>query len=101
MAEDPDQVSLPLAWIGVEDVPVLASNQMLIQFSAKDEFLLTFGHVGPPIVLGTQEQQREQLKTLTYAPVKPVARLGLTRQRVEEVIKVLTESLESHDKAFQ
>jgi hypothetical protein len=98
--EEQDRVEIPLAWIGVEDVPVLATNQALVQFTAENEFVLTFGQLAPPILLGSEEERREQLKMITFAAVKPVARLGLTRQRVEELIRVLTENLENHDRAF-
>src|SRR6266508_1594361 len=99
MAEDQDRIEVPLTWIGVEDIPALAANQMLVQFTAENEFTLTFGQVAPPILLGDEEQRRQQLRMVTFAAVKPVARLGLTRQRIEELIKVLTENLENHDRA--
>jgi hypothetical protein len=100
MAEDEGEIQVPLTWVGLEEVPTLAANQIVVQFTAKHEFVLTFGHVTPPILLGTEEERREQLRMVTFAPVKPVARLGLTRQRIEELVQVLTENLQNHDKVF-
>jgi hypothetical protein len=38
---------LPIIWVGVEDVPILFANQMVIQHSAENEFVLTFGQLTP------------------------------------------------------
>jgi hypothetical protein len=95
MADDEqDRVEVPLTWIGVEDMLVLTANQIVVQFAGTDEFILGFGQVAPPILLGGGEERREQLREVTFAAVRPVARLGLTRQRIEELIRVLTENLE-------
>jgi hypothetical protein len=91
---------VPLAWIGVEDLPALVANQAVVQFTAENEFIVIFGQVAPPILLGNEEQRREQLRSVTFAAVKPVARLGLTRARVQELIQVLNENLANHDRAF-
>ena len=71
MSEE-ETFEVPLVWIGVEDVPVLAVNQILAQVIGKEEFLLAFGQVAPPILLGTDEQKREQAGLVTFAQVKPV-----------------------------
>jgi hypothetical protein len=98
--DDREGIEVPLTWIGVEDIPILTANQMVIQFTGRDEFILGFGQVAPPILLGTDEERREQLRQVSYAAVKPVARLGLTRQRIEELVRVLTENLANHDRTF-
>lgn len=95
---DEDRREVPLTWIGIEDVPILTINQMLGQALTPQEFILTLGQVAPPVLLGTEEQRREQLQMITFAAVKPVARIGLTRQRVEELIRILTETLHTADK---
>jgi len=62
--DEQDRVEVPLTWIGVEDVPILTANQMLIQFTARDESILGFGQVAPPILLGTEEERHQQLRML-------------------------------------
>jgi hypothetical protein len=94
------EIQVPIVWVGVEDTPVYASNQMLIQFSAANEFILTFGHLTPPVTLGTPEQQREQAEMISFVPVRPVARVGFNRQRLQELITVLQDNLRNHDDRF-
>lgn len=98
--EPQEEFRIPLVWVGVEEEPVAASNQMVIQHSARDEFILTFGMATPPIVLGDEEQRREELERVTYVPVTPVARVAFTRQRLQALITVLQENLATHDRTF-
>lgn len=101
MAEGEDeQIQVPVVWVGVEDVPSLAANQFVIQHSGKDEFILTVGQLAPPLLLGTDEQRREQARLLTFAAIKPVGRFGFTRERLQQLIAILTENLENHDRTF-
>ena len=95
MAEEPT-ITLPIVYIGLEDVPVLFGNNFVIQHE-QDEFILTVGQLTPPIVLGTQEERIEQAKKLSYISVKVVARIGFTRQRLVELIQILEENLKTYD----
>jgi hypothetical protein len=95
---DEENVQVPLVWVGVEELPLLSVNQILGQILGKDEFLLAFGQVAPPILLGTDEQKRDQARMLTFAAIKPVARLAMTRQRIQELRDLLDRQIEAHDK---
>jgi hypothetical protein len=100
-AQDDEQLDIPLAWIGVEELPMLGVNQMIAQHIGREEFILIFGQVAPPVILGqTEEQRREQLRMVTFAAVKPVARVSMTRARVVELIRILHSQLEAHDSRF-
>ncbi len=72
-------------------------NHMVSQFQA-GEFILTFGQQTPPIILGTTEQRREEAKTIRYIPIKAVARIGLTAQRMVDFVKVLQENLATYER---
>ncbi len=72
-------------------------NQAALQIVAAEEFILLLGHVAPPIVLGTDEQKREQVKGISFVPVRPIARVGLTRQRVEELLHLFEGHLKLYD----
>lgn len=91
-----EAISLPLVYVGVEDVPLLFTNQFVIQHH-QNEFILTLCQVTPPILLGTKQERREQAKRLSYIPVKVVARIAFTRQRLVELISVLQENLRTYD----
>ena len=96
MNREQDAISLPVVYIGAEDEPILFANQFVIQHE-KNEFVLTVGQLQPPILLGSPEERKEQAKKLTYVPIKVVARFGLTRQRLAELIEVLQTNLRNYD----
>ena len=94
--------AIPLAWIGAEDLPVLFVNQFVGQVEAEQGvFFLTVGQALPPALIGTPEERVEQLEQVSYVPVKPVARLALTRERLEYLIAVLQTNLDQHDQISQ
>ncbi len=104
MNADPSDISsiqLPVVWVGLEEVPVRATNQLLAQVGGKDELLLVFGHVSPPVVLGTPEQQKAQLERIQFVPVNPIARVSMTRERLGQWVNVLQEQIEKYDSLFE
>lgn len=100
MAEEVRQeAQLPIAWIGSEELPVTLVNQFLGQVGTQDEVILIFGQITPPILLGTPEQQQEQAKEIPFVPVKPVARLGLTKAGLDQLVEVLQQTQSNYDQA--
>ena len=97
MNREQDTITLPVTYLGLEDVPILFANQFVIQHE-KNEFVLTVGQLQPPILLGSPEERKEQAKRLTYVPIRVVGRFGLTRQRLAELIEVLQSNLRTYDK---
>lgn len=93
-------ITLPIVYVGGEDVPILFVNQFVIQHQP-GEFVLTVGQITPPILLGSPEERREQAKKLTYVSTKVVARLAFTRQRLVELIEVLQENLNRYDEMMR
>ncbi len=93
------EVQIPLAWVGVEELPVYQVNQAIGQSDPQGEIYVTFGHMTMPPLLGTPEQQAAQLEQVAYVPIKPVVRLGFTRGRLEELIGVLQQTLSNFDQA--
>jgi hypothetical protein len=89
-----------VTWEGVEDVPILFVNQVLGQVGQQSEVILTFGQLSPPAILGEDPEERErQLKSMSRIPIKPIARLGLTRAGLEQLVAVLHQTLDNYDKA--
>ena len=86
-----ESVELPLFFVGAEDTPILFANLMVVQQQHK-EFILTFGQFTPPLVLGTTAEQVEQAKSMPYVPVKVVARIGMTPERMSELIGILQDN---------
>ena len=96
MNREQDAITLPVTYLGLEDVPILFANQFVIQHE-KNEFILTVGQLQPPILLGSPEERKEQAKKLTYVPIRVVARFGLTRQRLVELVEALQNNLRKYD----
>jgi hypothetical protein len=94
---DPRAVQIPVASLGVEDVPVLFASAFTSQFDPQtlDSLILTVGQVTPPAVAGaTDEEREEQLRSIAYVPIKPVVRLGLTEARARELVATLQANLD-------
>jgi hypothetical protein len=91
------ELGTSLEWIDFDEVPIAFANHFLVQHQP-DEFVLTVGQVtGPPLV-GTPEQIREQARNASHVPIHAIARVGLTRQRLVELIGLLQAELEEHDR---
>lgn len=94
---DPRRVSnveLPLDWSSVTDLPVLAANQLMIQVDVvggqADSIVLIIGHASPPPLSGTPDELAAALAEAGPIPVRPIARVSMSRRRLEEWIAALT-----------
>jgi hypothetical protein len=95
-----DIIQIPIAWIGLDDQPVLMANQFIGQVE-QDEIIISIGtQVSPPILGSTAEERREQLSRVAFIPVRPVARFSMTRRRVEELAHILRDTLDNYDKRY-
>ena len=88
---------LPIVREGIEDVPILFANDFVVQF-LDTEFILTVGQLQPPVVIGSAEERREQLDKAGYVSVQVIARLGLTEQRMGQLVEVLNQHWERYQK---
>ncbi len=96
----PEGVNPPIVWVGVDDVPIVFVNQTIGQVGQQTEVILTFGQLAPPAILAeTREERERQVKSLTHIPIKPVARLALTKTGLEELVGVLQQTLVNYEKA--
>jgi hypothetical protein len=99
-AKKPESVGLPIVWIGLDDAEITYANQVLFQMGDPEhlgEFLLTFGQLHPPVLLGTPEDNRARLEAIPYVPVKVVAKLSLSEVRVRELVGLLERLLTSYE----
>ncbi|WP_055625408.1 hypothetical protein [Streptomyces sp. JHA19] len=89
-------VSVPLLWVGLDDLPLLTSNQVLTQVDS-DHVFLSFGTATPPVLMGNEEQVRDQAKRINYVPVKGITRLAISRRHLGELIEVLQRTADKFD----
>lgn len=87
----------PLEWLDFDATPILFANHFLVQHQP-NEFVLTLGQVTGPPVVGTPDQVREQTQRIGRVPIRTLARTGLTRHRMVELIALLREAVGEHDR---
>ncbi|MGD0247844.1 MAG: hypothetical protein ABSB75_02215 [Candidatus Limnocylindrales bacterium] len=92
-----EPVQMPLAYVGVDDAPIEFANQFAVQLG-KDALILLVGQVAPPFVLGTADEQRDQLRNTPFVPVRILARYGITLAVSRELRDLLTRQIELYDK---
>ena len=97
MTEQPTRlVRAKLSWRD-EDLyrlPVLAANQFAVQLSNEEgeptpSVILTVGHVAPPLLLGTPEEQQAAAAAVENVNVQPLARFKLSVAKATEFAGVL------------
>jgi hypothetical protein len=94
--------SLRLSWAEAANLSTQAANQLLVQVDLgpnqqPDMVILTIGHAGPPVVLGSRDEQIEQLSKISEVPVKPVIRVSVSLQRLREWAELLNGTLDKID----
>ena len=86
--------AVPKSWIGVDQVAVFAANEFVISHvPVSGEFIVTVGHIAPPVLLGTDEEQRAQAEQFVFVPVRTIGRFSLARLHVEQLIGALQANL--------
>jgi hypothetical protein len=96
--ESQEWLDIPVVWEGLEDVPIVLANNALGQVGHQDEIILSFGQLTPPAIYGDLERQREQAQQIERLAVKPVARVGLTRAGLDDLIRILSGTRDNYDR---
>ena len=90
----PDEIiNIPLVWTEASEQTVMLANQFLGQHQPPGEFILSFGQVAPPIILGTDQEKMEQAQNLPFVPVKTVCRIAMNETRLRELQQVIDATL--------
>ena len=84
-----ENIEIPLFMVGAEDIPIIFSNLAIVQHEDR-EFILTFAQYTPPFAFGPPDKAQEQIQRMPYLPVKAVARIGMTPERLEQLIGILS-----------
>lgn len=88
---------MPLVWVGIDEAPISLLNQFIVQ-KQDEEYIITFGSVAPPVLLGDEPARREQAKQVRFVPVRVLGRFGLTDHRMHELLKVLGDFVAQKDR---
>jgi hypothetical protein len=103
LTEEPTgaEYTFQLRWVGAEELPILLINQFIGQVGQHNELVITLGQVSMPALLGSPEQQAEQARQIPQASVRALGRFALTREGLDELIRVLDLTRINYDKAQQ
>jgi hypothetical protein len=101
---NPATVPLRAVWGDISTLPVLAANQFLLQAGQLGEggveaLVLSVGHVAPPAVSGSAEEQRAALEAIADLPIRALGRYSVTPQQVRELAGIFKQAVELLDKA--
>jgi hypothetical protein len=97
MADDPRAIEVPGSWIGAEELPVQFANAFAGVVGPNAVFL-NIGSVVPPGIVGdTEEELEAAARSLTFIPIKPIARLALAPAGLDELISTLEDTRTNYE----
>jgi hypothetical protein len=97
-AEKPQEfVTLSYDWQGAADVvPMRHANQVMAQVHGQ-ELLLLFFVTSPPILIGTPDQVRTQVESITTLKTECVARISLNPKMLKSTIDLMQTKLAEYE----
>lgn len=90
----PAPLQLPLVYSGAPDEPIPAANHFNATFTGQ-EFFLILGQVSPPPLIGTPEEQREQVRKIPNVSVRILGQYALSPERMVELRNLLTQQIDA------
>jgi hypothetical protein len=90
---DPQALSVPISWVGYDEIPIVYANHFLIQYQPEDSFVIGIGQATMPALIGEPEEISAQAAEIEFIPVRPLSRIALTEDKMKELIAVLSASL--------
>lgn len=91
-------------WVGVDDFTLQYINQIVAQLgvvagdpAVPDSIHLMFGTAAQPVFVGSPERVAALAAQLQVLPIKPVVRLVMSRERAEELLQILVQTLAQYD----
>src|SRR5688572_1091693 len=85
-------VEIPIEW-RTENTPTVFANQMIVQ-ADDHECYMTFFEIQPPLVVGSEEQKKEQIAAIQSVTAKGVVRIVVSADRLEKFAHALSSTVE-------
>ena len=92
--QDAGGVRLPIEWHCPDGISSHWTNHLIVQ-NAEEEFILSFFEMRPPMLLGSPDEQTEQLKKMDSVRAECVARLIVNPAKLESFIAVMQRVLDA------
>ena len=77
--------------------PAVYANNITVQAEVSGMFYVTFFQAIPPILVGTENEQLEKIRAIEEIEARPIVKLGLNRDTLESLSKILQKHLSSTD----
>jgi hypothetical protein len=84
-------VKLPIVWNVPEGLPLRYATNIVVQHT-REEFVLSFFEIAPPLVVGPDEDRQRQLENLGQVRADCIARLVVSPTRYKEFLGVMNEN---------
>jgi hypothetical protein len=100
MSTSLQDISIPLEWIDFDETPILFGNHFLVQHQL-EEFVVSLGQVVGPPTVGPPEDLTAPARPIhdpKHVPINTLARFGMSRHRMTELIALLQNAVEEHDR---
>lgn len=78
-----------------ESMRFVFSNNMIVQFDGTS-FFLTFYETTPPMVMGSEQEVREQIEALETLPAYAVAKVVIPADKMGKFVAVLNQNFKSN-----
>jgi hypothetical protein len=93
--EDDEGVFLEIEYETQEDTPRGYATNMIVQHT-DHEFIISFFDLEPPLLMGSIEERREQIKKIGLLKAKCIARITVNASRMEDFIDALKTNFDKH-----
>ena len=80
--------SIPVEWHVPDEMRALYATHIVVQQAENETFLLFF-QAQPPIIIGDDQQKREQLNALPAVKAECVAKIVMSPTKLPDVINLL------------
>lgn len=78
-----------------DDMPSAWATNLVVQHT-KHEFFISFYGIAPPLIVGTDEQKRKQLATITEVKAQPIVKIMLAASRMPEFLQVMQDNYRTY-----
>lgn len=99
MAAEPEGevIQIRILWRGLDTQPLHYANQFIVQHDPSGIYL-TAGHLQPPMLLGSPEEQQRQARELGNVFADTVGRMFISRRQAGQLLVALQDQIEHYDK---
>jgi hypothetical protein len=91
-----DGTSIVVEYEVKKNTPRGYATNLIVQHT-EHEFIISFFDFEPPLVIGSDEERREQVKKLGHLKAKCIARIMVSPGRMEEFINALKTNFDKYE----